>query len=1573
MKKNSQQMMLVFVFMCILLFFTSSKVYAYSASANKLNTNYTLTGNGAEDIYSVARAQLNKRYPEFSGFTYRAWCADFVSACAAAANVADVVPGAAAVSNLRRNIVKAGGIEYSKSQIQNGNYIPVRGDIIIFKSNGDSHVGIVDRAEDGKIYYIDGNNTTYGNGNDASVHYSNRAYSYAGFTCVVKPKYKNTGNKDNNSGVDPIGYLDSYSGGEGVVNISGWARDDDAPNQGIEIHVYIGGPSGSAGADGYPGIYANGYREDIGQHAYSARIKTNKRGRQNIYVYAINVGGGTNVLIGEGTVMIAESEPPKISNVRIENRSAKGYTIKCDVTDNVGIASVKFPTWTVQNGQDDLKWYEGIVSGNSAECTIDASNHNNETNCYYKTHIYADDTSGNESFFGIGETFVDSTPPTIYNVRIDNVTDKGFDISCKVSDNEGIARIKCPTWTRKNWQDDLSKDWQKSSLYDGKLDGNAVTYHVNTSDHNDEVGVYVVHIYVYDNSGNFSVSNLDVNVGEIEDSISPVDTVNYNGHTYMLFERTSLEGDENDRMVWQKVAAYCRSLGGTLACITSAEENSVVASMVKKYGSPCWIGGNNLENNNVYAWESGESFIYTNWDEGEPNNKTGDQHYIRMYPNGLWDDCEESNYAFICEFGKPVLSISNSTITLSDSEYIYDGKNKEPDVTVKYKNMVLKKDSDYSVSYSNNVNAGIANVIISGMGSYSGSAIENFTILKADQFITVDSSSIIMEENSTVKLNATGYGTLSYISRDEDILEINSLGEMTGKKAGNVIVDITADGNENYKYTSKEVTVMVEHKYREVIKEATCAEEGEKSAVCSICGITQEGSVERIPKLEHIWSEDYIIEKEATCVETGLKTFHCINCSITRTEEIPATGNHQNTELRNVREATCAEEGYTGDIYCKDCETKLYTGQKINKTEHKWDEGKVTQEANCVEEGVKTYTCIICKTTRSEEIPPTGIHTNTEIRNAKEATCAEEGYTGDTYCKDCGTQISTGQIIEKVAHTWDEGKTTKDATCIENGIKTYTCTVCQATKTEEISSTGHQHTELRNVKAATCAQEGYTGDTYCKDCNTKLSSGKSIAKKEHTWDLGKITTVATCSVKGIKTYTCVICQTTKTEVIPATGKHENTEVHNVKEATCAQEGYTGDTYCEDCGTLLSTGKSIPKTAHTWDAGKVTQKATCTTKGITTFTCTVCESTRTEEVPATGHTNKLTKFAKNASCKSEGYTGDIYCQDCGALLEDGKIISKTEHTWNAGEITKTATCTTAGVKTFTCTSCGTTRTEVIAATGHGTTEIRNEKTASCSSEGYTGDLYCTVCGQKISSGSVIAKTGHSWDNGVITKEPTAAEEGIKTYTCRNCGATQTETLAKLEPQTATPGKTIKDKATNGVYKVLDDGLSVEYTKSISKKASIKIPDTITVNGITCKVTKISANAFKNNASLKSITIGNNVITIGTNAFYGCKKLNKVSGGACIIKVGNKAFANCGSLSSITIPATARSIGRQAFYNCKRLRTIIVKTSALSSKNIGSKAFAGTYKKPTVKVPAKQMKAYKKLLKSKGMSSKAVYKK
>ena len=462
-----------------------------------------------------------------------------------------------------------------------------------------------------------------------------------------------------------------------------------------------------------------------------------------------------------------------------------------------------------------------------------------------------------------------------------------------------------------------------------------------------------------------------------------------------------------------------------------------------------------------------------------------------------------------------------------------------------------------------------------------------------------------------------------------------------------------------------------------------------------------------------------------------------------------------------------------------------------------------------------------------------------------------------------------------------------------------------------------------------------TATTICEGNLTVYAHWSKISDEhKHSYEY-RVVTNPTCTETGIGRYTCSECGDSYDESIESLG-HGETEIRNAIVATTENEGYTGDIYCKVCDALLEKGTVIERLteehAHEYQAF-VTRQATCLEVGERTYSCR-CGAVYTEEIPATGHQNIEIKNAKNASCSSEGYSGDQYCSDCGTLIEKGQIIPKAEHLWNKGEVTIPATCTAEGIKTYTCTSCGTTKTEAIAATGHGATEIRNKKDATTTSEGYTGDTYCTICNQKISSGN---------------------------------------TLAKLTPQTATPGKTLKDKSTNGVYKVLNDGVSVEFMRPVYKKASVRIPDTIKVNGITCKVTGISANAFKNNKSLKSVIIGRNVTVIGTNAFYGCKKLSKVSGGNGIIKIGHRTFANCVSLSRIIISGTVRSIGKQAFCNCKKLRSITIKTSTLSGKTVGSKAFAGTYKKPTVKVPAKQLKAYKKLLKARGMSSKAVYRK
>ncbi len=118
--------------------------------------------------------------------------------------------------------------------------------------------------------------------------------------------------------------------------------------------------------------------------------------------------------------------------------------------------------------------------------------------------------------------------------------------------------------------------------------------------------------------------------------------------------------------------------------------------------------------------------------------------------------------------------------------------------------------------------------------------------------------------------------------------------------------------------------------------------------------------------------------------------------------------------------------------------------------------------------------------------------------------------------------------------------------------------------------------------------------------------------------------------------------------------------------------------------------------HKWDAGKVTKEATCTEKGVKTFTCTECGETKTEEIAATGHKWDAGKVTKEATCTEDGVK-TFTCTECGETKTEE--IAATGHKWDAGKVTKEATCTEDGVKTFTCTECGETKTEKIAATGH----------------------------------------------------------------------------------------------------------------------------------------------------------------------------------------------------------------------------------------------------------------------------------
>ena len=262
------------------------------------------------------------------------------------------------------------------------------------------------------------------------------------------------------------------------------------------------------------------------------------------------------------------------------------------------------------------------------------------------------------------------------------------------------------------------------------------------------------------------------------------------------------------------------------------------------------------------------------------------------------------------------------------------------------------------------------------------------------------------------------------------------------------------------------------------------------------------------------------------------------------------------------------------------------------------------------------------------------LHTGYDTtENTVPATCGEAGRV-DTICSNCGEVISTKEIPATGAHTWDNGTVTTEPTETTPGVRTFTCAVCGATRTETIPATGaHDYQFTKNV-APTCTADGY--DLYtCSGCGAteKRNSKPALG---HKWDSGTVTTEPTETTPGVRTYTCTVCGATRTETIPATGAHTHvwdngTVTIAPTETTPGVRTYT----CTVCGATRT--ETIPATGahtHVWDNGTVTIAPTETTPGVRTYTCTVCGQTKNEIIPATGGSSVC---PGGPSCPSYGFS------------------------------------------------------------------------------------------------------------------------------------------------------------------------------------------------------------------------------------------------------------------------------------------------------------------------------------------------
>ena len=383
-------------------------------------------------------------------------------------------------------------------------------------------------------------------------------------------------------------------------------------------------------------------------------------------------------------------------------------------------------------------------------------------------------------------------------------------------------------------------------------------------------------------------------------------------------------------------------------------------------------------------------------------------------------------------------------------------------------------------------------------------------------------------------------------------------------------------------------------------------------------------------------------------------------------------------------------------------------------------------------------------------------HSVTKVINKKDATCTENGYTGDRVCVICGKEITKGETIQAKGHTEVIDARVEPTCTVPGKTEGKHCSVCNEVLVAQEVIPAKGHTEVFDEAIeATCTTPGKTEGKHCSVCNEVLVAQEEIPAKGHSWDEGEITTAPTCEEAGVKTYTCTVCNATKTEAIDATG-HTPVEVAE-QPATCTEAGHTAGTKCSVCDAILSGMEEIPATGHTEviDAAKA---PTCTETGLTEGKhCSVCNTVLVaqEEIPAKGHT-EVVDPAVEPTCTKPGKTEGKHCSVCDEIIVAQTEIPAKGHT-EVIDAAKAPTCTEPGLTEGKhCDVCKEVlvKQEVVPATGH-KPEIRNADEATLTAPGYTGDTYCSVCNELLKQGEEIPKTGAhiTWviDDKVVAEE------------------------------------------------------------------------------------------------------------------------------------------------------------------------------------------------------------------------------
>ncbi|MDD6527690.1 MAG: hypothetical protein PUF31_07835 [Oscillospiraceae bacterium] len=614
---------------------------------------------------------------------------------------------------------------------------------------------------------------------------------------------------------------------------------------------------------------------------------------------------------------------------------------------------------------------------------------------------------------------------------------------------------------------------------------------------------------------------------------------------------------------------------------------------------------------------------------------------------------------------------------------------------------------------------------------------------------------------------------------------------------------------------------------------ATCTESAYTPYKCENC---DEAYVKiTAPATGHNYAE-VAGSSTATCTAAGTKTLKCTACTSEITVAVPALGHdYQKTASTTATCAAAATETYK----CSRCDASYTISVGDKTTAHDWNEWTVVENATYDSLGYKTRDCKVCGKLEVETIPCLGDHVFDNETGRQNATCTEDGYidyacsahtdcgatsrvvlpaTGHneklTYtaasceaagksemiCDTCKVVLETKEI-PATGHAWGAGEVTAQPTCTAKGEIKYTCSVCSATKTEEIATNPNAHVYTAGaVTPATCVTPELT--TYSCACG-KSEIKQTAAANGHSWNAEKtVDKKATCIDAGSKSTHCANCEATKdAEVIPATGHSLKTQK---VDPTCTKGGYTAEV-CEVCGYLDSV-TAVDPLGHDYEVTKTTA-ATCTEGATETKTCKrdgCTETVTTITSNPTGHdwgkwfittpATETTKGEKTRQCRNN----TSHFETCE--------IPTIGHKWNAGTVKKAATCYEVGTMLYTCTGCD----NCVAAKKNATLEVEIPKTehtytqvttpATCEADGTTV-VKCSVaeCGY-VAQTVTLPATGHTLERDTAKDvAPTCDTEGSFAYKCKNCDYTETITRDALGHDYSTTAVTVTEPTctTDGV--------------------------------------------------------------------------------------------------------------------------------------------------------------------------------